>query len=84
MCKLNSTNPISKLARIEGKNTKYFKEIQNVMVYIIYTNNTNNYTIFKNRLGRTFLVPNTSISLQTTLAAAAHLEEGQFYLKNKH
>jgi hypothetical protein len=27
---------------------------------------------------RTFLVPNTSTSLQTALAAAAHLAEGQF------
>jgi hypothetical protein len=44
-----------------------------MIVYINYTNNTNNYTIFKNRLGRTLLVPNTSTSLQTTLAAAAYL-----------
>jgi hypothetical protein len=31
----------------------------------------------KKRLGRTFLAPNTSPSLQTTLAAAAHLAEEQ-------
>jgi hypothetical protein len=43
-----------------------------MIVYINYTNNTNNYTSFKKRLGRMFLVPNTSTSLQTTLAAAAH------------
>jgi hypothetical protein len=49
-----------------------------MIVYINYTNNTNNYTIFKNRLGRTLLAPNTSTSLQTTLAAAAHPAEGQF------
>jgi hypothetical protein len=49
-----------------------------MIVYINYTNNTNNYTIFRKRLERTFLVPNTSTSLQTTLAAAAHLVEGQF------
>jgi hypothetical protein len=48
-----------------------------MIVYINYTSNTNNYTIFKKRLGRTFLVPNTSTSLQTTLAAAARLAEGQ-------
>jgi heme/copper-type cytochrome/quinol oxidase subunit 2 len=29
-------------------------------------------------LGRTFLAPNTSTSLHTTLAAAAHPAEGQF------
>jgi hypothetical protein len=28
----------------------------------------------------TFLVPNMSLSLQTTLAAEAHLSEGQFLL----
>jgi hypothetical protein len=60
------------------KYTKYLKKIQNMIVYINYTNNTNNYAIFKNRLGRTFLVPNTSTSLQTTLASVAHLAEGQF------
>jgi hypothetical protein len=32
---------------------------------------------YKTRLGRTFLAPNTSTFLQTTLAAAAHLAEGQ-------
>jgi hypothetical protein len=44
-----------------------------MIVYINYINNTNNYIIFKNRLGRTFLVPNTSTSLQTTLATAPQL-----------
>jgi hypothetical protein len=48
-----------------------------MIVYINYTNKTNNYTIFKKCSVRTFLVPNTSTSLQTTLAAAAHLAEGQ-------
>jgi hypothetical protein len=33
---------------------------------------------YKNRLRRTFLAPNTSTSLQTTLAADAHLAERQF------
>jgi hypothetical protein len=33
---------------------------------------------YKKRLRRTFLAPNTSTSLQTTLAADAHLAEGQF------
>jgi hypothetical protein len=33
---------------------------------------------YKKRLRRWFLVPNTSTSLQTTLAVDAHLEEGQF------
>jgi hypothetical protein len=47
-----------------------------MIVYINYTNNTNNYPIFKNRMGRTSLVSNTSTSLQTTLAAAAHPAEG--------
>jgi hypothetical protein len=32
----------------------------------------------KRRLRRIFLAPNTSTSLQTTLAADAHLAEGQF------
>jgi hypothetical protein len=32
---------------------------------------------YKRRLRRTFLAPNTSTSLQTTLAADAHLAEGQ-------
>jgi hypothetical protein len=46
---LAAKRPISKLARIEGKkNTKCFKRIQNMIVYINYTNNTNNYIIFKN------------------------------------
>jgi hypothetical protein len=31
---------------------------------------------YKKRLRRTFLAPNTSTSLQTTLAADAHLAEG--------
>jgi hypothetical protein len=31
---------------------------------------------YKKRLRRTFLTPNTSASLQTALAAAAHLAEG--------
>jgi hypothetical protein len=35
-------------------------------------------TYYKRRLRRRFLVPNTSASLQTTLAADAHLAEGQF------
>jgi hypothetical protein len=35
-------------------------------------------TYCKRRLRRRFLVPNTSTSLQTTLAADAHLAEGQF------
>jgi hypothetical protein len=48
-----------------------------MIVYINYTNNNNNYTIFKNRLGRTLLTPNTSVSLHTTLAAPAHPAEGQ-------
>jgi hypothetical protein len=33
---------------------------------------------YKRRLRRTFLAPNTSTSLQTTLAADAPLAEGQF------
>jgi Fe2+ transport system protein B len=33
---------------------------------------------YKKRLRRTFLALNTSTSLQTTLAADAHLAEGQF------
>jgi hypothetical protein len=49
-----------------------------MIVYINNTNNTNNYAILKNRLGRTFLAPNTSASLQTTLVADAHLAEEQF------
>jgi hypothetical protein len=48
-----------------------------MIVYINYTNNANNYAIFKNRLERTFLIPNTSTSPHTTLAADAHLAEGQ-------
>jgi hypothetical protein len=32
----------------------------------------------KKRLGKTFLAPNTSTSLQTTLAVDAHTAEGQF------
>jgi hypothetical protein len=59
---LTAQRPITKLAQIERKTQKYFKKIQNMIVYINYTNNTNNYTIFKNRLGRTFLVPNMSTS----------------------
>jgi hypothetical protein len=54
-----------------------------MIVYINYTSNTNNYTIFKKSLGRTFLVPNTSTSLQTTLAAVAHLAEGQFLVEEQ-
>jgi hypothetical protein len=53
-----------------------------MIVYINYTSNTNNYTIFKKSLGRTFLVPNTSTSLQT-LATAAHLAEGQFLVEEQ-
>jgi hypothetical protein len=33
---------------------------------------------YKKRLRRTFLAPDTSTSLQTTLAADAHPAEGQF------
>jgi hypothetical protein len=33
---------------------------------------------YKKRLRRTFLAPNTSTSLQTTLAADTHPAEGQF------
>jgi hypothetical protein len=69
--------PITKIARMERNTQKYLKKIQNMIVYINYTNNNNNYTIFKNHLGGTFLAPNTSTSLQTTLATAAHLAEGQ-------
>jgi hypothetical protein len=35
-------------------------------------------TYYKRRLRRRFLAPNTSTSLQTTLAADAHLAERQF------
>ena len=49
------------------------------MFILHVNNNTNIYAIFKNRLGTTFLAPNTSTSLLTTLAAAAHLAEGQFF-----
>jgi hypothetical protein len=60
---LTAHRPITKIARIERNTQKYFKKIQYMIVYNNYTNNTNNYAIFKNRLGRTFLVPNTSIIL---------------------
>jgi hypothetical protein len=35
---------------------------------------------YKRRLRRRFLAPNTSTSLQTTLASDAHLAEGQFLI----
>jgi hypothetical protein len=39
---------------------------------------------YQKRLRRTFLTPNTSTSLQTTLAADAHLAEDNFHMRSRH
>jgi hypothetical protein len=54
-----------------------------IIIIIIIITITTVIACYKKLLRWTFPAPNTSTSLQTTLAADAHLAEGQFLLEEQ-